>query len=72
MTDQTQPWTVESLFDAEARLRAAARDYAAATGQSIGVRFRAARELRAAARRYSELADAIDAAMASAAELVAE
>lgn len=56
---------IEDLFDAEAKLRMAARDYSSAehTEQSIGYRRQRSKELRQAARDYSGLAERFEIAI---------
>lgn len=63
------PLAVEDLFDAEADLRTAAREYSSVEHGmcSIEVRRRHSRTLRSAARKYARIADAVDRACQSAA-----
>lgn len=60
------PVTVEDLFLVETKLRVAARDYSSNehSVQSIECRRRLTRELHAAAREFTRIADAFEAAMA--------
>lgn len=53
-------WTIEHLFVAEARLRCAASKYASTYGMHLS---EDRKELRAAARAYAQVADAIERAM---------